>query len=220
MRRALSRGFTHALVSLLLLGAALAFGCGDRRAPAGRDLPHEWYSAETDARTGGRYLDAARGALRARQRAERAAKSPVRYESDRIAEFRNVRVLLEEGYTVHRLPRPTAAISYTNVLTTRRHVYVRQYTRYAVESPRQAAIDERARRSQQSGQTELAARLMARPVETAMHESDAELEEANRQALGLFAKLLPGRGVVPVNSDETNETHGSWHCLSHEIPRL
>jgi hypothetical protein len=445
------------LACVLLLGAALALGCGDRRAPGGRDLPHEWYSAATDARTGGRYLAAARDALRARQREERAAKSPVlfphyaepaaiavaikrefiaatarrrlallleqesgtdlrvvaladapgdeiraelglgaaaerlelvevqspqpshvtfpflrdyaplviarpdgegfravglalypgptlnkivdprldvridrsqraadaklglsraladayrerlgalpvqelalhmdggnvlsdgrggcfatrillaqnrddhpfverelarvgcrrlitlaspqrldaiqhvdtllyvadsenvvlsmptRYESDRIAEFQNVRVLLEEGYTVHRLPRPTAAISYTNVLTTRRHVYVPQYTRYAVESPRQAAIDERARRSQQSGQTELAAWLMAQPVDTEMHASDAELAEANRNAALLFAKLLPGRTVVPVNSDETNETQGSWHCLSHEIPPL
>jgi len=446
---------TRALAFAPLLGATLALGCGDRRAPAGRDLPHEWYSAETDARTGGRYLGAAREALRAHQREERAAKSPVlfphyaepaaiavaikrefiaatarrrlallleqeaatdlrvvalvdapaeeiraelalgpaatrlelveapgpqpshvtfpfvrdyaplviaqpdgdgfravglalypgptlnkivdprldvridrspriaesklglsraladayrqrfgelpvqelalhmdggnvlsdgrggcfatrillaqnredhpfvdrelarvgcrrvivltspqrldaiqhvdtllyvadsenvvlsmptRYESDRIAEFQNVRVLLEGGYTVHRLPRPTAAISYTNVLTTRRRVYVPQYTRYAVESPRQAAIDERARRLQQSGQDERAAWLMAQPVDTEMQASDAELEESNRQAALLFAKLLPGRQVVPVNSDETNETLGSWHCLTHEIP--
>ena len=457
MRRALSRRFTRALAFAPLLGAVLALGCGDRRAPAGRDLPREWYSAETDAHTGGRYLGPARDALRARQREERAAKRPVlfphygepaaiavaikrdfiattarrrlallleqesatdlrivaladappeqiradlalepaaarlelveapgpgpshvtfpflrdyaplviarpdgegfravglavypgptlnqivdprldlridrspriadsklglsraladayrqrlgalpvqelalhmdggnvlsdgrggcfatrillaqnhedrpfvdrelarvgcrrvivlaspqrldpiqhvdtllyvadsenvvlsmptRYESDRIAEFQNVRSLLEEGYTVHRLPRPTAAITYTNVLTTRRHVYVPQYTRYAVESARQAAIDERARRAQQSGQTELAAWLLTRPVDTEMHASDAELEEANRQAALLFAKLLPGRTVVPVNSDETNETLGSWHCLSHEIPPL
>ena len=455
MRRTLNRRFIRALPFVPLLCAALALGCGDRRAPSGRDLPLEWYSAETDARTGGRYLGAAREALRARQRDERAAKNsvlfphyaepaaiavaikrefiaatarrrlallleqesgtdlrivaladappaeiraelalgpaaerlelvevqsaqpshvtfpfvrdyaplviarpegdgfravglalypgptlnkivdprlgvridrsprsasaklglsrvladayrerlgalpvqelelhmdggnvlsdgrggcfatrillaqnrddrpfvdrelarvgcrrvitlaspqrldaiqhvdtllyvadsenvvlsmPTRYESDRIAEFQNVRVLLEEGYTVQRLPRPTAAISYTNVLTTRRHVYVPQYTRYAVESPRQAAIDERARRLQQNGQLERAAWLLTRPVDTEMHASDAELEEANRQAAQLFAKLLPGRAVVPVNSDETNETLGSWHCLSHEIP--
>jgi len=43
---------------------------------------------------------------------------PTRYESDRIAEFQNVRALLEQGYAVTRLPRPTASISYTNVLTT------------------------------------------------------------------------------------------------------
>ena len=145
---------------------------------------------------------------------------PTLYESDRIAEFQNVRALLEQGYTVHRLPRPTAAITYTNVLTTRRNVYVPQYTRYAIESPRQAAIDERARRSERSGNRDLAAWLLGLPVDKEIVEGGALLDESNREALALFARLLPGRRVVPVNSDETNETQGSWHCLSHELPPL
>ena len=145
---------------------------------------------------------------------------PTRYESDRIAEFQNVRALLEQGYTVHRLPRPTASITYTNALTTRRNVYVPQYTRYAVESAKQAAIDERAREAQRAGRTEVAARLLGLPVDTERVEGGDELEAANRQALDLFAKLLPGRQVVPVDSDETNETLGSWHCLTHELPPL
>ncbi|HEX5064593.1 MAG TPA: agmatine deiminase family protein [Myxococcota bacterium] len=145
---------------------------------------------------------------------------PTRYESDRIAEFQNVRALLEQGYTVHRLPRPTASITYTNALTTGRNVYVPQYKRYAVESAKQAAVDARAREAQRAGKTELAARLLSLPVDTEKVEGGEELEEANRQALALFAKLLPGREVVPVDSDETNETLGSWHCLTHELPPL
>lgn len=145
---------------------------------------------------------------------------PTRYESDRVAEFQNVRALLEQGYTVHRLPRPTATITYTNALTTRRHVYVPQYTRYAVESARQAEVEARAREASRAGRRELAAQLLSRPVDTQNVQGDAELEAANREALALFGRLLPGREVVPVNSDETNETRGSWHCLTHELPPL
>src|SRR4029453_8939696 len=103
-----------------------------------------------------------------------------------------------------------ASITYTNALTTRRNVYVPQYTRYAVESAKQAAVDARAREAQRAGKPELAARLLSLPVDTEKVEGGAELEEANRQALALFARLLPGREVVPVDSDETNETLGPW----------
>lgn len=143
---------------------------------------------------------------------------PQLYESDRIAEYQNVRTLLELGYTVHRLPRPTASIMYTNVLTTRDHVYLPQYTRYAVESEHQEAINRRLERLDPRRQGDLRAWYLERPVHTRLVEGGRELEAANREALRVFRALFPGKEVVPVNSDETLRTRGSWHCLSHELP--
>lgn len=143
---------------------------------------------------------------------------PQLYESDRIAEFEDVRLLLEKGYTVHRVPRPTASITYTNVLTTRDHVYLPQYTRYAVESERQEAINRRLQRLDPRRQADLLAWYLEHPVDTRLVEDDPALERANREALRVFRALFPRKEVVPVNSDETLQTRGSWHCLSHELP--
>lgn len=143
---------------------------------------------------------------------------PQLYESDRIAEYQNVRTLLELGYTVHRVPRPTASITYTNVLTTRDHVYVPQYTRYAVESERQQAVNRRLERLDPRRQRDLRAWYLERPVDTRVVEGGPELEASNREALRVFRALFPEKEVVPVNSDETLRTRGSWHCLTHELP--
>ena len=71
---------------------------------------------------------------------------PTFYESDLGREYQSLRELLNLGYRVHRVPRKTASITYTNILTTRRHVYVPQYSVYNVESDAQLAINERLRR--------------------------------------------------------------------------
>jgi len=127
---------------------------------------------------------------------------PTLYESDFAAEYDNVQTLLEAGYKVHRVPRKTASITYTNFLVTRTNVYVPQYTRYAVEAPAGSGS---------------APRLEADPETISAVGGDA-LRRDNETALEVVARLFPGRTAVPVDSDETVQTLGSWHCLSHELP--
>ena len=143
---------------------------------------------------------------------------PTHYESDKIHEFQNVRKLLELGYRVHRVPRPTASITYTNILTTRRNVYVPQYSRYKVESGGQLARNEAVAAYQRAERRDLAAWYLSLPGETRIVEGGQELAIANQHALDVISRLLPDKRVVPVASDETLETQGSWHCLSHELP--
>jgi agmatine/peptidylarginine deiminase len=143
---------------------------------------------------------------------------PARYESEKILEFQNLRRLLELGYRVHRIPRRTASISYTNVLTTRDNVYVPQYTMYKIETREQEAINARVAALERTRQSDIAAWYLGRPVETqAVHGGEA-LAADNRRALAVMGRLFPERRIVPVNSDETLRTQGSWHCLSHELP--
>jgi len=143
---------------------------------------------------------------------------PTLYETDRIAEFENVKELLSLGYKVHRLPRKTASISYANILTTRRNVYVPQYSLYKIESGEQLASNERIRRLRLERQFDRVALLLSRPVETSVVEADEEVSRDNRRALEVVQRLLPDRRVVPAPSDETIHTMGSWHCLTHELP--
>ena len=67
------------------------------------------------------------------------------------------------GYKVHRLPRKTASIAYANILTTRKNVYVPQYSLYKIESREQLAINQRIRRLSRNGQLDLAASLLSQP---------------------------------------------------------
>ncbi len=128
--------------------------------------------------------------------AENAVLSmPTLYEGDLGAEYQNVRRLLELGYRVHRIPRKTASITYTNVLVTRKHVYVPQYEVYKVETG--------------------AGRGPSRAVTRA---ADDDVTHDNRTALAVFGRLYPDRQVVGVDSNETIDTLGSWHCISHELP--
>lgn len=143
---------------------------------------------------------------------------PTRYESDRIHTFQNVRRLLELGYRVHLLPRPTASITYTNLLITPGRVYVPQYTMYEVESQRQQAIQQRMAELERRQATDLLSWYLQQPVETRLVRGGEALEADNRRALEVMARLFPDREIVPVDSDETNRTRGSWHCLSHELP--
>jgi agmatine/peptidylarginine deiminase len=151
--------------------------------------------------------------------AENAVLSmPTLYESDKIREFQNVRTLLELGYEVHRIPRPTASITYTNILTTRDNVYVPQYTMYKIESREQAAINARVDALDRDQQRDLAAWYLSQPVKTERVRGGEQLAADNRRALEVIGRLFPERTVVPVDSDETLDTQGSWHCLSHELP--
>ena len=143
---------------------------------------------------------------------------PRRYEGDKVAEFQNVRTLLELGYTVHRVPRPTASVTYTNILTTRRHVYVPQYTRYQVESPLQQQRERQLVALRKAGRREQAAALLRLPIDVETVEGGDELARDNARAVEVLTALFPDRRVIPVDSDETLTTRGSWHCLSHELP--
>jgi hypothetical protein len=143
---------------------------------------------------------------------------PTLYGSDRIAEFENLEKLLSLGYKVHRLPRKTASISYANILTTRRNVYVPQYSLYKIESREQLDINERVRRLRLELRFDRAAFLLSQRVKTSVVEADAEVSRDNRRALEVVQRLLPGKRVVPTDSDETIHTMGSWHCLTHELP--
>ena len=143
---------------------------------------------------------------------------PTLYESDLSAEFDNVETLLSLGYKVHRLPRKTASITYANILTTKKNVYVPQYSLYKVESDRQLAINERVRRLFQQGELERAAFLLSKPPMTAIVADDDEVESDNRRALQVIGRLFPDKRVVPAGSDDTIHNMESWHCLSHELP--
>ena len=93
-----------------------------------------------------------------------------------------------------------------------------QYTRYLVESERQEALNDQLGRLDRVRDADLLHYLLERPVETAVVEADEELERANQRAVAVLRRLFPRKQVVPVNSDETLRTRGSWHCLSHELP--
>ena len=143
---------------------------------------------------------------------------PTFYESDLGREYQSLRELLNLGYRVHRVPRKTASITYTNILTTRRHVYVPQYSVYKVESDAQLSINERLRRLDLERDREQIARALRRPVETVTLPADSDVERDNRRALEVLQRLQPDKSVVGVASDETVQTLGSWHCISHELP--
>jgi hypothetical protein len=143
---------------------------------------------------------------------------PQRYEDDKVAEFQNVRTLLALGYTVHRVPRRTASITYTNILTTRSRVYVPQYTRYQIETPLQQQRGQALAKLRKQGQREQAAALARLPIDVETVAGGERLERENRHAVEVLAALFPSKRVVPVDSDETLTTRGSWHCLSHELP--
>jgi agmatine/peptidylarginine deiminase len=143
---------------------------------------------------------------------------PLLYEDDKVAEFQNVRTLLELGYTVHRVPRRTASITYTNILTTRRHVYVPQYTRYQIESALQREREQTLVALRKQGRAKQAAALLRLPIDVETVEGGDALARENRRAVEVLAALFPNKRVVPVDSDETLTTRGSWHCLSHELP--
>jgi hypothetical protein len=129
--------------------------------------------------------------------AENAVLSmPTLYEGDLGAEYQNVRRLLELGYRVHRIPRKTASITYTNVLVTRKHVYVPQYEVYKVEAGAGRGAS----------------------LATVTRAADDDVTHDNRTALAVFGRLYPDRQVVGVDSNETIDTLGSWHCISHELP--
>ena len=59
---------------------------------------------------------------------------------------------------------------------------------------------------------------MQRAPQTEIIEAASELAVDNRRALELSRRLLPGKRVVPADSDDTLTTRGSWHCLTHELP--
>ena len=143
---------------------------------------------------------------------------PTLYESDRIAEFENVRDLLSLGYKVHRLPRKTASITYANILTTGKNVYVPQYSLYKIESREQLAVNQRVQRFYRERQFDRARSLLSQPIKTSVVEADAEVSRDNRRALEVVQRLFPEKRVVPADSDETIHTMGSWHCLTHELP--
>lgn len=143
---------------------------------------------------------------------------PTLYESDLIHEFWNIRELLSLGYKVHRVPRKTASITYTNILTTRKNVYVPQYSVYKVESDEQLQINRKIRELDRERDRDLIARYLRQPVKTLTVPADGEVREDNRRALEVVQRLFPGKRVVGVNSDETVHTLGSWHCVSHELP--
>ena len=143
---------------------------------------------------------------------------PTLYESDRIAEFENLRELLSMGYKVHRLPRKTASITYANILTTRKNVYVPQYSIYRIESREQLAINQRVRRLYQKRQFDQVASLLSQPIKSSVVEADAEVSRDNRRALEVVQRLFPKKRVVPADADESIHTMGSWHCLTHELP--
>ncbi len=143
---------------------------------------------------------------------------PSLYESDWGRERRNLETLLRLGYRVHRVPRITASLTYTNMLTTRRHVYVPQYASYAVESDRQLEINARIASLDRTADRALLVDYLRQPVRTSTLEGGAELARDNRRAVEVVRALRPDRRVVPVESDETLLSLGSWHCLSHELP--
>ena len=143
---------------------------------------------------------------------------PTLYDSDRIAEFENLRELLSMGYKVHRLPRKTASITYANILTTKRNVYVPQYSLYKIESGEQLAISQQVRRLYREHKFDRVESLLSQPVRSSVVEADAEASRNNRRALEVVQRLFPEKRVVPADADETIHTMGSWHCLTHELP--
>jgi hypothetical protein len=143
---------------------------------------------------------------------------PTLYESDLIHEFQNMRELLSLGYRVHRVPRKTASITYTNILTTRYNVYVPQYSVFAIESEEQLRIDRRVTELDRERDRDLIAYHLRHPVKLRAVPADEEVREDNDRALEIVQRLFPGKRVVGVNSDETVRTMGSWHCASHELP--
>ena len=151
--------------------------------------------------------------------AENAVLSmPILYEGDLARDAANTRTLLELGYTVHRLPRRTASVTYANILVTRSNVYVPQYTGYHVESERQLERNRRIAELDRSlDRDELRDRLRE-PSDPRLVVDDPALEDDNQRALDVIARLMPTRRVVPWNSDETLGSLGSWHCLSHGLP--
>jgi hypothetical protein len=143
---------------------------------------------------------------------------PTLYPSDRQGESRNIETLLSLGYKVHRVPRKTASITYANLLTTRQNVYVPQYSIYQVESDEQLEINRIVETLDRERFRSLLVDYLKRPVKTETVRDDPELAIQNRRALEVVQRLFPQKRVVPVNSDETNQRKGSWHCWSHELP--
>lgn len=143
---------------------------------------------------------------------------PTLYESDLERERRNAKVLLDLGYTVHRVPRKTASLTYANILTTRQNVYVPQYTAYIVESNEELERRRRIRSLDRERDRRELLRLLKRLPDTLKLDADAEVEADNRRALSVVGALFPEKKVVGANSDETLGSLGSWHCLTHELP--
>jgi hypothetical protein len=143
---------------------------------------------------------------------------PTLYPEDADRESRNIEILLSMGYRVHRVPRKTASITYANILTTRRNVYVPQYSIYKVESDEQLEINRIVQTLDRERYRSVLVDYLKRPVKTEIVRADPELASQNRHALEVVQRLFPQKRVVPVDSDETNETQGSWHCWFHELP--
>jgi hypothetical protein len=143
---------------------------------------------------------------------------PTLYESDLAHDAANTRTLLELGYTVHRVPRRTASLSYANILVTQRNVYVPQYSRYLVESPQQLARRHRIAGLDRQRDRETVRALLQKPDEPEPVDGDPQLELDNRRAVEVLERLMPNHEIVALNSDETLGSLGSWHCLSHELP--
>ena len=143
---------------------------------------------------------------------------PTLYPSDSQRESRNIETLLSLGYKVHRVPRKTASITYANLLTTRQNVYVPQYSIYQAESDEQLEINRIVETLDRERYRSLLVEYLKRPVKTDNVRGDPELASQNRRALEVVQRLFPRKRVVPVNSDETNQRQGSWHCWSHELP--
>jgi hypothetical protein len=143
---------------------------------------------------------------------------PTLYPSDRQRESRNIETLLSLGYKVHRVPRKTASITYANILTTRQKVYVPQYSFYQVESDEQLEINRIVETLDRERYRSLLVDYLKRPIKTETVRGDPELAIQNRHALEVVRRLFPQKRVVPVDSDETNQRQGSWHCWSHELP--
>jgi len=143
---------------------------------------------------------------------------PTLYASDRQLELRNIKTLLDLGYTVHLVPRKTASLTYTNILTTRENVYVPQFTSYIVESDEERKRLGKVRTLDRERDREELIHLLRRRPDTEMLKADALVEADNRRALEVVRALFPQKNVVGVNSDETLGSLGSWHCLTHEFP--
>lgn len=143
---------------------------------------------------------------------------PTLYPEDVDRESRNIETLLSLGYKVHRVPRQTASITYANMLTTRQNVYVPQYSFYKVESDEQLEINRIVETLDRERYRSVLVDYLTRPVKTEIVRADPEIASQNQRALEVVQRLFPQKRVVPVDSDETNERQGSWHCWSHELP--
>lgn len=97
--------------------------------------------------------------------------------------------LLKAGYTVHRAPTSSDRETYTNILVTEDAVYVPQYP-------------------VKSG---------TRPDESGAKINDLVIEQ-NRNALGVYQRLFPGKTIVPIDGADVSELGGSVHCRTHECP--